>query len=136
MSLETQRFSERLVEALRKADLRPSPTEVCRNFNARYHGNPVTIHAVRKWLVGEAIPVQDKLKVLADWLGVPPVWLRFGQDDEGYKRVYDELTSADVQFMSDFKALNHRDRRVVVEVVRSMIRNKGEAHAQANEAQR
>ena len=49
-----------------------------RKFNVRFAGRPVTVHAARKWLVGEAIPTQEKLRTLADWLGVPADWLRFG----------------------------------------------------------
>ena len=41
-------------------------------------GTPVTPHAVRKWLIGEAIPTQEKILVLAKWLNVSAAWLRFG----------------------------------------------------------
>lgn len=35
--------------------------------------------AARKWLKGEAIPTQDKIHILARWIGVSPQWLRFGE---------------------------------------------------------
>lgn len=44
-------------------------------------GTPVTPHAVRKWLIGEAIPTQEKILVLAKWLNVSAAWLRFGDTD-------------------------------------------------------
>jgi transcriptional regulator with XRE-family HTH domain len=49
-----------------------------REFNTRYWGRSVTLQAVRRWLRGEAIPSQEKLQVLADWLKVEPHYLRFG----------------------------------------------------------
>jgi transcriptional regulator with XRE-family HTH domain len=40
----------------------------------------MTLHGVRRWLLGETLPSQDKLLVLAEWLGVPPHVLRFGEE--------------------------------------------------------
>jgi transcriptional regulator with XRE-family HTH domain len=77
-------FSNRLREALQKAHYAPdSPTQLAREFNARYENRPITIHAARKWLIGESIPTQEKLRLLADWLRVPAAWLRFGGPDKG-----------------------------------------------------
>lgn len=56
-------------------------TALAREFNLRCHGPPVTVHATRKWLLGEAIPAQDKLQELAAWLGVSAQWLRFGESE-------------------------------------------------------
>src|SRR3569623_3023484 len=78
-STERKEFSERLQQALRNTDYSPdSPTQLAREFNVRFSGRPITVHAARKWLVGEAIPTQEKLRALAQWLGVPAEWLRFG----------------------------------------------------------
>jgi hypothetical protein len=77
---ERDAFSRRLKEALaRVGDDGSSPTRLAREFNRRTPGAPVTLHATRKWLSGEAVPVQDKLRVLASWLGVGADWLRFGE---------------------------------------------------------
>src|SRR3989337_4510702 len=79
---EKQGFSRRLREALRKACPGPvSPTGIAREFNLRYHGNPVTSQAVRKWLAGKSLPPQDKIRALALWLEVQPPWLRFGETE-------------------------------------------------------
>lgn len=78
--LERQQFSTRLVTTLEQAGYAPSPTKLAREFNARCTTKTVTIHAARKWLVGEAIPTQTKLKVLCAWLGVTPEWLRYGAE--------------------------------------------------------
>lgn len=69
---EREGFSERLQQALRNADYSAeSPTQLAHEFNIRFEGKPITVHAARKWLVGEAIPTQEKLRTLAHWLGVP-----------------------------------------------------------------
>ena len=48
-----------------------------REFNLRFPGQALTVYAVRKWIRSEAIPTQEKLVLLAAWLGVRPDWLRF-----------------------------------------------------------
>lgn len=73
-------FSARLQQALKNENYAPdSPTQLAREFNIRYNARPVTVHAARKWLIGEAIPAQAKLRLLAQWLGVSAEWLRFGE---------------------------------------------------------
>jgi hypothetical protein len=59
-------FSRRLIAALEILDVRASPTIVQREYNIRSNQSPITSHAARKWLMGEAIPNQDRLQVLAD----------------------------------------------------------------------
>lgn len=73
-------FAKRLARALEDAGYPPKPSVLEREFNQRYWGKPMTLHGVRRWLLGETLPSQDKLVVLADWLGVPPHILRFGED--------------------------------------------------------
>ena len=76
---EKVEFSERLREAMTRAGYQLRPVVLEREFNTRYWGRSVTLQAVRRWLRGEAIPSQDKLQVLADWLKVEPEVLRFGE---------------------------------------------------------
>src|SRR3989304_6856668 len=93
---EKQGFSRRLKDALRKAcPGLVSPTGIAREFNPRYHGNPVTAQAVRKWLAGKSLPPQDKIRALALWLDVQPPWLRFGETErrEGHVRARQEAAS-------------------------------------------
>lgn len=75
---EARSFSERLRRALDAAGVRPSPTLVANEFNLRYWGKSITPHTARSWLVGKSIPMQDKLRVLSQWLHVSPDELRFG----------------------------------------------------------
>ena len=60
-------------------EARPSVLE--REFNSRHWGKPMTLHGVRRWLLGEAIPSHAKLRTLADWLKVPPHELTWGQSE-------------------------------------------------------
>ena len=80
-------FSERLQQALISAGYSPSsPTQLAREFNQRFSDQSVTVHAARKWLHGESIPTQNKLRSLAGWLDVPAEWLRFGDERTGEGR--------------------------------------------------
>jgi transcriptional regulator with XRE-family HTH domain len=72
-------FSRRLKEAMTAAGYPVRPIVLEREFNTRYWGRPITVQAVRRWLNGEAIPAQDKLQIIADWLKVEPHLLRFGE---------------------------------------------------------
>ena len=76
---EKSEFSNRLKNAIQDAGYQLRPTILEREFNTRYWGRPVTVQAVRRWLRGEAIPSQEKLQVLADWLKIEPHALRFGE---------------------------------------------------------
>jgi transcriptional regulator with XRE-family HTH domain len=75
---EKAEFSARLKRAMTDAGYPVRPIVLEREFNLRYWGRPISVQAVCRWLKGEAIPSQDKLQVLADWLKVEPHVLRFG----------------------------------------------------------
>lgn len=74
---EKTEFSKRLSDAMTQAGYALRPVVLEREFNTRYWGRSVTLQAVRRWLRGEAIPSQEKLQVLAEWLKVEPQVLRF-----------------------------------------------------------
>lgn len=119
---EHDAFSARLREALlRAAPDAARPAALAREFNRRYAGSPVTLHASRKWLGGEAIPAQDKLRVLADWLGVTAEWLRFGQG-VALAGAREPGLEFDFQLMREIAALSEAHRQVVREVVKSLRR--------------
>jgi hypothetical protein len=126
-SIEREGFSERLQLALRNADYSPeSPTQLAREFNIRFEGRPITVHAARKWIVGEAIPTQEKLRTLAHWLGVPAEWLRFG-GSESHTTVDTpgnpaRFESADVKLIADLQRLDEHDRAVAREFIRMLVR--------------
>ncbi|HEY0845616.1 MAG TPA: hypothetical protein VGE12_09615 [Noviherbaspirillum sp.] len=126
-SFERESFSERLQQALRNADYSPdSPTQLAREFNVRFDGRPITVHAARKWLVGEAIPTQEKLRTLAQWLGVPAEWLRFGgdqsHDGSGANGSAVRFESADVKLVADLQRLDEHHQMLAREFIRMLVR--------------
>ena len=81
------------------------------------------MHAARKWLVGEAIPTQDKMRTLADWLVVPVDWLRFGGAEERVElRPGSAMKAEDLKLLADLQLLDERERHIVREFVRIMVR--------------
>lgn len=111
-------FSERLIWALEVLGVRPSPTIVQRKYNSRSNQPPVTTHAARKWLMGEAIPTQDRIQVLAEWLNVSASWLRFGEEI-GDKKSQD-LTSQEWRLVQGFRLLTDKQRAAVLTLVLSI----------------
>jgi hypothetical protein len=75
---EAQAFAQRLRLALEGAGWPASPTVVAHQFNLRYWGRSISVHAARNWLLGVSLPRQDKLRVLAEWLRVAPEALLLG----------------------------------------------------------
>jgi len=134
ISGERSQFSARLKAVLASArGLQPSPTLVAREFNERFAGKPVTVHAVRKWLVGEAIPTQDKLRALAKWLEVSVEWLRFGGASGNatfLSQQYSELRfSPQEQLIRLFLSLPSRERKLAQDFI-AMLGKKSRAHGQ------
>ena len=126
-SFEREDFSVRLQQALRNNGYSPdSPTQLSREFNIRFTGHPITVHAARKWLVGEAIPTQEKLRTLALWLGVASEWLRFGGDvhqDAGHNGSHaSHFESADVKLIADLQQLDEKYREIAREFIRMLVR--------------
>lgn len=77
---EKAAFSDRLKKAMIAAGYEPRPAVLEKQFNSRYWGNSLTFQAVSRWLNGRAIPSQEKLQVLAEWLAVEPQALRYGEE--------------------------------------------------------
>ena len=75
-----EEFKIRLVRSLEKAGFNPRKAgELCTEFNKRYPSGQVTSISVYKWLMGESMPTEDKLHILAEMCDVCPHWLRHGQ---------------------------------------------------------
>jgi len=125
--IERQAFSERLNQSLKDSKLsKPSsPSAVAKEFNSRYQGKSVTLHAVRKWMVGEAIPSQPKLVALAHWLGVTPEWLRFGTSSAANTVLHQSsanYSALDEALCNDLQRLTADQKRMVREFVSLMLR--------------
>lgn len=115
---DSKAFGERLKDALLRAGYELRPCVVEREFNQRYWGTPVTVQAVRKWLLGEVIPTQDKVQTLAEWLQIDPHWLRFGEERFGAIREQEAkwevgMTQEDRDVISQFLALSLQERKVL-----------------------
>ena len=129
---EKQGFSRRFKEATRKMRVNvDSPTQVAREFNLRYHGEPVTAQTIRKWLAGKALPSQDKIRALASWLEVTPQWLRFGEAERKEERggaAKQDFASYEVEpawVLKKFELLDEPHKKMVLEVVRALLRLEG-----------
>lgn len=119
---EKTEFAQRLSTAMERAGYPVRPVVLEREFNTRYWGRSVTLQGVRRWLRGEAIPSQDKLQVLADWLGVEPEVLRFGnrvrQSVQERRQRWDEgLGYVERETLEAFLSLPAPQRKVVREVI-------------------
>ena len=128
LAAEKHAFSKRLRDSLRKANVdSKSSTIVAREFNLRYPGDPITSQAVRKWLGGESLPSQDKLRSLAIWLEVPAPWLRFGEPERTYSaRQEQPIYKAEIAWSArKFDALNDVHKKMVVEMVHALLRLEG-----------
>lgn len=127
---EKKGFSKRLLEAFRKARVdSSSPTRVAREFNLRYHGDPVTTQSVRKWLTGNSLPAQDKVRVLAEWLEVPAQWLRFGEGEAkgGHPglALHQQTRPYEVDpetLTRNFSRLSEPHKRLVMEFIHALLR--------------
>ena len=76
-----KQFAQRLREAMVAAGYDPKPSVLEREFNTRHWGKPMTLHGVRRWLLGETIPDHKKLSTLADWLHIPLQQLGYGEGE-------------------------------------------------------
>ncbi len=127
ISNEREGFRARLVEALQNAHCtHDSATELSRDFNARFTGRPITVHAARKWLVGESIPTQDKMRSLAQWLDVSVEWLRFGTGGGAGELSRDNggLSRPDVKLLADLHRLDDAGQKMVREIVRMLVQSR------------
>ncbi|MFA7241375.1 MAG: hypothetical protein WC091_14785 [Sulfuricellaceae bacterium] len=125
---EKKAFSQRLVVALKKAGVSAtSPTRLAMEFNLHYRGHPVSTPGVHRWLAGTAIPSQDKIRTLAEWLNVSPVWLRFGNAEEDFMDQEKEGGHAiSPQLIDDMKRLSVDHLTIVQELVATLLRLGGD----------
>lgn len=119
---EKTEFAERLRDAMTTAGYPVRPSVLEKEFNSRYWGRSVTFQAVSRWLRGEAIPSQEKLQVLADWLGVEPHVLRFGAGPikairEKAKRWDEGVGHLEREVFETFLSLPASQRKIVREVI-------------------
>jgi hypothetical protein len=117
-------FPSRLIAALDALGCPISPTEVARRFNEVAGERAVSIHGVRKWLVGESIPHQTRLLLLSAWLEVSPQWLRYGDDVELVVAIRDthSLSPKEQRLLDDFRRLTPDAESVVIELITALLK--------------
>ncbi|WP_372657989.1 transcriptional regulator [Hydrogenophaga sp.] len=133
---EKAAFAERLKDAMTQAGYPLRPVVLEREFNTRYWGRSVTLQAVRRWLRGEAIPSQEKLQVLADWLGIEPEVLRFGvavrrSVQERRQRWEEGVGYLERETFEAFLALPAPQRKLVRELIQGFALANGQASSGA-----
>ena len=120
--LEHSQFAKRLAIAIAAKGIKPSPTVIGNLFNLHFQGRPVTPHTARNWLLGKAMPTQDKMVCLAKLLDTSPEQLRFGRSSEktliaDFEGIHTEVANVDQQFFKRYLSLTETQRRVVRDVV-------------------
>lgn len=115
---------------MKAAGYEAKPSVLEREFNLHYMGKPMTLHGVRRWLLGESLPRQDKLEALALWLRIPPQELRYGPEIE--KRVkqaqarWDEgVGYQEREVFEVFLKLPAPQRKIVREVILAFVKAGG-----------
>lgn len=117
---ERSAFAQRLQHALIKTNIKISPTALARIFNSVTVSEQVTIHAVRKWLLGQAIPTQEKLRVLSRITGFDANWLRMGNADEP-ERTVPQFSAEEHELLGAFRTkLDARERAAVIALIRAL----------------
>ncbi|NHZ81810.1 hypothetical protein F2P44_21390 [Massilia sp. CCM 8695] len=104
-------FADRLHNTAAFAPYRRSPTALSSAFNVRFPQMAITSHAARKWLLGEAIPTQERLVALAHWLDVDPTWLRFGDFSGSSQSLPLQKNSDRIEY--DLRLLTESERKVI-----------------------
>jgi hypothetical protein len=126
---EKQGFSKRLRDSLKRAGVRHGgPSGIAREFNLRYEGTPITPQAVRKWLAGQSLPSQDKMRALALWLETSPQWLRFGEGEGSAPRVRQDPAAYRVEggwVAKKYEAMNDSHKKMIVELILALLRLEG-----------
>lgn len=112
-------FSERLKISLAKRSIPLSPTVIRKAFNQRYTGKPISVQTVSNWLSGVALPNQERLLVLAEWLSVDSHWLRFGAETQ--KPEFFELAEEQRMLIQNFALLSPKHQKIINELIISLI---------------
>ena len=127
MDKAKQNFAKRLIEAMEAAGYEAKPAVLERNFNLHHPGKPMTLHGVRRWLLGETLPSQDKLISLAKWLRIAPDQLRYGAEikaeiQQARQRWDEAIGYQERETFEAFLNLPAPQKKVVREVIQAFAR--------------
>ena len=115
-------FSARLRQAIQSAGYAVSPTVLEHEFNLRWPGRSISTQAAWSWLNNKAIPTQDKVQVLAEWLKIAPEVLRFGEGVrkslQKHRQRWDEgVSHLEREALDAFLQLPGPQRKLIREVI-------------------
>ncbi len=119
---ERKEFTERLNNSLMNCELAPSPTALCKLLKSKDSNLILSVHAVRKWLHGESLPTQAKLKLLADTLRVKPDWLRFGEEIKPAKEKV-KTNKSKASLLKEYEHLNLNQKKYILEIMKALAVN-------------
>lgn len=114
---EKLQFSERLQQALTEAKHPISPTYLSNEFNLRYIGQPISVQSANNWLLGKAIPSQDKLTILSLWLSVSSQWLRFGENEHSQPNLIDQLSVSEAEYFIKYSRLTSVQKTIIQNLI-------------------
>lgn len=116
---EKQFFAQRLKSALQDRNHPISPTYLSNEFNNRYDGQPISVQSANNWLLGKAIPNQDKLSILSLWLNVSAQWLRFGEETEPSQQIIARSSSdqLDLDYFMKYKRLPLSQKKLIQNLI-------------------
>ena len=126
MTLKTDMYMEfaaRLEGAMAAKSIKHSPTVLANKFNTRFDGRAVTPHTARNWMLGKAMPTQDKMICLAKLLNTSAEHLRYGRRSEKTLMITNvdgsetELTASQQQLVRKYISLNEVQQRLVSDLV-------------------
>ena len=115
-------FAERLGLAINNKGIKQSPTVLCNLFNGSWSGRSITPHTARNWILGVAMPQQDKLVCLAKLLDTSPGQLRSGRSSEktmvlSNGNLESEISNTDQEFFVRYLKLDEARKRLARDVV-------------------
>lgn len=118
---EKKLFAQRLKSALVSSKHPISPTYLSHAFNHRYDGQSISVQSANNWLLGKAIPNQDKLSVLSIWLNVSAQWLRFGEESQtiavGLKSDISISAQTDYDYFSKYRRLPLSQKKIIQNLI-------------------
>ncbi|MGX3066151.1 hypothetical protein [Ursidibacter arcticus] len=128
---ERKLFAENLKKILVEKGITPKASVLEREFNLHHYGKPIGLHAVARWLRGEALPSLARLRTLADWLEVELTELvsdetaykinKVEKQKEPTKHIWETAASYQDQVLFEtFLKLPQEQRKIVREVIIAM----------------
>jgi hypothetical protein len=119
---ERAAFSTRLCQQLVSKGFEVNkPTWLAKQFNSRFEGSPVSVQTANNWLLGHAIPSQEKLRVLAAWLETSAEWLRYGDAEIPPTVEFEGQHYGLSDLPEKLEKLSPKQKRVIYDVIDAML---------------